>query len=449
MKTFQAVCAKNSQKVNLVVQYQSMEEARSDLHKQGYSIIDIQEVQNLSSEGKVFYFEVLINQAKKSGQIQSSDIFKAYLKLVDDLHYTVVSIYEDQNATENEKILTTSKVHSSYEIYKKESGNKTQTKSEKQEATEKKNSNESAPTDSYVQKQLDSYYLIIDQIIGKIERLLTEYIQYLSPDRKNRLTELHIALKQLKNTTNLDKLRIISEASLLRIGEVEIELIQEHKNLKKQEFLKDTNDFLKKLGSSERVRNPEDDVVLKIRYIFRSFFEKIGKKSEEKTEKTGIDTQSFVFYKNLRELHIYKQKLHEVQLQIIRSFFSFDSVKKQRLELKKRLIIQNISLIENRIKNKSFSYTKLVKGIGYYTDVFLFFIGWIGDVFLYSLLVYSLFFILFHTGIFSVQINYNILFLIVFLSFFSFLTRFMKSFSLFVIGFIISGVFLVFLQTNF
>lgn len=44
MQNFQAICAKNNQKVELVVQYNSLEEARQALHKQGYSIIEIKEV---------------------------------------------------------------------------------------------------------------------------------------------------------------------------------------------------------------------------------------------------------------------------------------------------------------------------------------------------------------------------------------------------------------------
>ncbi len=43
MKLFQVVAAKNNQKVNLSVQHATIEEARSSLHIQGYSIIEIQE----------------------------------------------------------------------------------------------------------------------------------------------------------------------------------------------------------------------------------------------------------------------------------------------------------------------------------------------------------------------------------------------------------------------
>jgi hypothetical protein len=44
MQSFQAICAKNNQKVEFIVQYNSLDEARQALHNQGYSIIEIKEV---------------------------------------------------------------------------------------------------------------------------------------------------------------------------------------------------------------------------------------------------------------------------------------------------------------------------------------------------------------------------------------------------------------------
>ena len=117
MNTFKVICAKNNQKVELVVKNNSLEEARQALHNQGYSIITIKEADETENRGKVFYFDIILDGHKKNGQIQSTDIFKAYIKLVNDLHYQVISIYEDINATEEEKRFTTSKIHSGYLLY--------------------------------------------------------------------------------------------------------------------------------------------------------------------------------------------------------------------------------------------------------------------------------------------------------------------------------------------
>jgi nitrogen regulatory protein PII len=60
MQSFQAVCAKNNQKVELIIQYNSLEEARQALHKQGYSIIEIKEVIGNTNQGKVYYFDIIL-----------------------------------------------------------------------------------------------------------------------------------------------------------------------------------------------------------------------------------------------------------------------------------------------------------------------------------------------------------------------------------------------------
>gem|GEM_PF-805286 len=217
MQTFQAVCAKNNQKIELVVRYNSLEEARADLHKQGYSIIDIKQIEEREDIGKVFYFEILIDGKKKSGQIQADDLFKAYIKLVDDLKYTVVAIYEDKNSSDEEKIFVTSKIQASYLLYKQQNIKKEVKKEVKIEQTFQKSNDASDISASYIGKEIQTYYGLIDKILIKIETLLVKYTMEISDERKRKLQEIHTTLKQLKNTTNIDKLRIISEKALLKI----------------------------------------------------------------------------------------------------------------------------------------------------------------------------------------------------------------------------------------
>jgi type II secretory pathway component PulF len=66
MQSFRAICAKNNQKVELIVQYNSLDEARQALHKQGYSIVEIKEVNETENRGKVFYFDIIVDGNKKS-----------------------------------------------------------------------------------------------------------------------------------------------------------------------------------------------------------------------------------------------------------------------------------------------------------------------------------------------------------------------------------------------
>lgn len=184
MQTFQAVCAKNNKKIELIVRYNSLEEARVDLHKQGYSIIDIKQIEERETIGQVFYFEILLDGKKKSGQIQSGDIFKAYIKLVDDLKYNVVAIYEDINSSPEEKAFVTSKIQASYLLYKQQNTKKEGIKEVKIEQTAQKTNDASDISLSYVGKEIQTYYGLIDKILLKIETLLVKYTTEISDERK-------------------------------------------------------------------------------------------------------------------------------------------------------------------------------------------------------------------------------------------------------------------------
>lgn len=448
MQSFQAICAKNNQKVELVVQYNSLEEARQALHKQGYSIIEIKEAVIRENQGKVFYFEVLLDGKVKNGQIQSIDIFKAYIKLVDDLHYQVVSIYDNIDATEEEKKFTTSKVHSSYLLYRDKNVKKEEKVEQKVEQTTQVQAAYSDISDTFIGKEIQKYYLLIDRILQKIEIIINTYGQFIESERKMKLQNFSTILKQLKNTTNIDKLRIISENTLIKIGELELELIQSNKITEKQEFLNETNDLLKKFWSSTKIRDPETDISLKLQRIIKDIYLDFFTKKETVVEEKKIDTQSFIFYKNLRELNLYKEKLRTVQKDLFIATILFQKDKITRLSIRKRLIIQNIQLIEKRIKNIKFSYSSIVKWVQYYTDISVLLLKKIGDYLIYIIFIYSFFFIYFSIQWFQ-SFNYSILFFLVVLSFFSFLTRIIKNNSFLIGYFSIFIFFYIFLQLNF
>jgi hypothetical protein len=72
-----------------------------------------------------------------------------------------------------------------------------------------------------------------------------------------------------------------------------------------------------------------------------------------------------------------------VVIDIIKATLSFDFDRVKRLKLKKRLLEQDIQIIDNRIHNRNISYTKIIKGTKYYTDGFLLILQKIGDIMLY------------------------------------------------------------------
>ena len=79
----------------------------------------------------------------------------------------------------------------------------------------------------------------------KIENLIANQKDSFPQDQLDRLAKLLIALKQSKQGTNIDKLKIIGEAALLKIGQLELEIQGEALEQRKAEFIKETNTLLK------------------------------------------------------------------------------------------------------------------------------------------------------------------------------------------------------------
>ncbi|MFZ3232954.1 MAG: hypothetical protein WA194_05545, partial [Patescibacteria group bacterium] len=88
MANFVAICSKNGQRVELSLVRANIEDAKAELHNQGYAIIEIREsaesADPVANSLATFYFDILVEGKQKSGQIKSSDSFRAYIKLVDD-----------------------------------------------------------------------------------------------------------------------------------------------------------------------------------------------------------------------------------------------------------------------------------------------------------------------------------------------------------------------------
>lgn len=178
-------------------------------------------------------------------------------------------------------------------------------------------------------------------------------------------------------------MKILVENALNVIGRVESELIKSGTNGEKRKILDETNALLKKIGSSNRIET-ENDNKSDITKTITSFFNSFAKKEVSKVEqKKKVDTNSFIFYKNLRELNIYKSNLNKVVIDILKSIILFDFHQTKRLLLKKKLLEQDIQIIDNRIHNKNISYSRIIKGTRYYTDGFLSIFQKIGDIVLY------------------------------------------------------------------
>ncbi len=391
---FRAICSKWNQKLTLSLSALNIDEARGLLHGQGYSIMEIQEVSSSvqqsseDSAGNFFFFDAKINGLTKSWKIQSVDVFKAYKKLVDDLGYDILYIYTTEGMNEQQKKMITAKVKDGYMMYKQSMGFDT---TEKKIQTEKEvDMQDISPL---MLKEIAHYTTIIDSTIEKIQNLFLKYHNTITPEKKIELENIENTLAQGKWMSNLWRMKILVENALNVIGRVESELIKSGTNGEKRKILDETNSLLKQIGSSNRIETENDnksDITKTISSFFNSFTKKEVSKVEQKKK---VDTNSFIFYKNLRELNIYKSNLNKVVIDILKSIILFDFYQIKRLLLKKKLLEQDIQIIDNRIHNKNISYSRIIKWTRYYTDGFLSIFQKIGDIVLYWLFIYSIIFL--------------------------------------------------------
>ncbi|GAB0175270.1 MAG: hypothetical protein HHAS10_11490 [Candidatus Altimarinota bacterium] len=451
---FKAVCSKGNQKLTLSLSASNIDEARSLLHGQGYSIMEIQEVSgdvrsNINNGSNFFYFDAYINGQLKSGKIQSLDVFKAYKKLVDDLGYDILYIYTTEGMNEEQKKIITAKVKDGYIMYKKSMGINVQSSSKVINEKEE----QMAEISPQVLRELEHYNNIIDSTIEKLQNLILKYHKTITPEKKKEFENIENILVQSKGSSNLGRIKIVVENALTTLGRVEADLIKSGVDSEKGKLLQETNSLLKQIGSSERIESGAitgKDLVKNI----TNFLNGLTKKEESKVqEKKKVDTNSFIFYKNLRELNIYKKNLNKVVIDIIKATLSFDFDRVKRLKLKKRLLEQDIQIIDNRIHNRNISYTKIIKGTKYYTDGFLNILQRIGDILLYGLFLYTFVFIAIQSldriGIVSFELQERFFLYITIISLLAFFSSFFRSLtSLFVLGSIFLVCF-VFFSVNF
>ena len=208
---FRAICSKWNQKLTLSLSANSIDEARSILHGQGYSIMEIQESSQASMtqeswNDNFFFFDAIINGQQKSGKIQSEDVFKAYKKLIEDLGYNITYIYTTEGMNEEQKKVITAKVRDGYMLYQQSIWIDTSIKKNQSEREV-----DMAEISSQVLKEISHYNTIIDSTIEKIQNLFLKYHNTISHEKRSELENIEATLAQSKGLSNLWKLKTIVE----------------------------------------------------------------------------------------------------------------------------------------------------------------------------------------------------------------------------------------------
>ena len=200
---FQAICSKGNKKLTLRLTAQNREDARNILHKQWYSIIEIQEVveTSLAQEGNFFFFDSLINGNIQTGKIQSDDIFKAYRKLIEDLKYDVLAIYTVEWMSDDQKKIITAKVKDGYRMYLESIGQKIE---EKPDILKNEDNEDFSPQ---LLKEIEKYGKDIDETILKIQNLLIKNHEIITEEQKAVLERIEMELVSIKWMRNVGKMQ--------------------------------------------------------------------------------------------------------------------------------------------------------------------------------------------------------------------------------------------------
>ncbi len=390
---FQATCSKWNKKLILTLTANDVNQARNTLHSQWYSIIEIHENLELPvTGGNFFYFDAKVSGILQSWKIQSTDIFKSYKKLTEDLKYEIIYIYTNEWMPEEAKKLITAKVKDWYRLYRESLGDDMDLEDERKLRTEDQKEMEEISWE--VLREIEKYWEVIDSSIQKIHHLFLKYHKIILPEQKIKLENLENTLTQTKWIKNIWKIRITIENWLRIIWETELSLLKIGMTEDKEDFLKETNALLKQVGSKEKIESKEDKES-SLEYKFNNLFTKTNTEEIEKKEKK--DVNSFMYFKNKRELDIYKKKLNSTEIEILKSIFSFQFSQLKKLFLKRKLISQNIEIIFNHINNRNISYTKMIHGIEYYIRNFFIGIELIWNIIFYSIFLYTITYILLHT----------------------------------------------------
>lgn len=412
MPYFRVRAARGSEKLDFLIRASDIWEATKEVHKGGYTILSIEEQADQSNEKKqIFYFDAFVVlptwiKEKKTGQIQSDDAFRAYQTLVEQYNCQIERIYTDIHSSDEDKLLVTAKVADAYHVYLEQKNAKTfiqniwsnQLKTpDKQTGGTQSLNDDLSPV---LKKEIALYQWLIDTVLFKIENITSKYNDVLSSEKRSTLQLLYGTLRQTKNITNIAKLKLVGETALKKIGELEVDIVRKQGGEQKNELLKETNNLLKQFGSKTSVGWVDNDVSKKIEKLFRSWIRDLNSffsllsTSDESEKKSWWSSWSvwwgdYGYYNQLQRLELYREKL-AVNQEIYKG--EKDELQRERIAAKIRLIKQNIELINARVGWKEVSYTRIVKGIYYYQELFVFFFQTLSRVGIATTLFYSVFY---------------------------------------------------------
>ncbi len=359
MQKYKIVASKSQKKYTIIVSADSETEAKEKIHKEDYSILSVSQISEAEIKGQKFIFQVEIKGDIKNGIIVGKDIFKVYIKLRDEMGYKIIFLYPEgdeahNNAEKKQKIM--SQLEHWYEMQKQ---------TQKIQTIQKENDEK-----FYHSKELQQTQLLVEKVLSKLDSILTSSSKaWILSEQITKLTKIYEKLIHMRGSTNVEKLKEISELALLKIGEIELQIVESNKDTQSRELLQETNDLLKKIGSNKKYIEADKDFKKIIKdFVSQFHFDSSWKKdSLLKKKESLIDTKSYSFLKTLLLLEKYKEKKKANSKEIHKNFILFlnplnKSELKEKLILKRKVIEQNISILKAKKNGTISSYTSVKKG---------------------------------------------------------------------------------------
>lgn len=461
MPRFKLQVSKNQKKYNVVVQSSTPKEAREKFHREWYSVLNIEEFDEKLQSKDRFYFTVENNGGIKSGSTFWDDVFKIYLKLRRDLWYKVLELYKNKEESEEKKQDLLKNLEEAYQIHEKNES-KSQSKIDKKN-NKKKEQVEETIDDFYMKKELETTYKLIEFVIAKIESVLnSKNLWKIDEERRWKIEQVYHNIIQIKNSTNTSKLKEIWELALLRIGQVELELVEKEKNIYAKEFLKETNKLLKKIGSDKHFIEKDKDIKLQVEIFLKKskVWLKSVKKSLKPQKRKPVDTSSYDYLKTVALLNRYKERNRQVHIQILKNFWEFFNPRSKenfsKLLLTRAVLRQNIIIMKAKKSWKIYSYTKLVKWYEKLFEGLQYVIKWMNKYLFAVVAIFSTTFLFiisinyfFSWDISSISFNYYGLYTIILIIIFSLLSRIIRWFWTFGLSISLFFIINIFARVNF
>ena len=379
MQKYKITATKNQKKYSLVLSAESQKEAQEKVHREGYSILKIEEYttpsENKGRGGKRFVFVWEKWWESKRWIIVWNDILKIYIKLVDELEYNIVELYPEwdihyEDIGNRKKLIEDLEAWYKIQKSKQDSWDKNIKKNE--EIKEDLLNSTWVDDNFYLKKQLETTYKLIDLVLLKFNTIFQSKDEYMIEDELYiKLQDIYSKIISLKSSTNIPKLQEIWELALIKIWELELKRLKDQKSQELLTELKDTNKLLKKLWSREQFKDPDTDLLLYIKNKFIELSENLKlssiKETLKKEEKKVVDTETYEYLKLVLQLEKYQNKLKELNKVIYKSFFSYynpfsHSEDKTKIILKKKVIEQNITILKAKKAGRLSSYTSVKKG---------------------------------------------------------------------------------------